>query len=216
MRTASEKYRLIQRTVYLFLGGAIDAVVIRNFIAWCQSIATFDATLLSQLLTYSFIVFLIPIGLAWLFSRTFPEKTISPPLYMQLIAVGLLVFFVYNELNLPSFSICYILAIYAYSGGKFQDGIIVYALGKTVLRDDILKYSFKASSDIAKVQEIIMARPIRDRLDLRQIPKKQDESLKLKTPRSSKIQIILELKEGAQSGETLINIAVYEELKYSY
>lgn len=104
---------------------------------------------------------------------------------------------------------------YLIFGRTVQDGIVTSALGKNALADDIIRYSLKVHSNITKVQEILMTKPIRKKAGLRRIAKQEGEGLKLRTPRSNRIQFIAELKKGTQSDETIVNIAIYEERDYS-
>lgn len=214
MNNSSANYSLILWIVYVFLGGAIDALVIKNFIGWYLAITQFNEANLPSLILYVLLVFFTPVILSFFFSRKYPEKRIAPPLYMQIVAFGLLSFFVYSEFFL-NLGMLYILVVYAWSAGVAQDWIVVYAFGKAALADGFVKYSLKVHADITKVQEIIMNKQFRNRLGLKKIVRRSGESLKLRTPRARDIQIVMELKEGIQSGETIINLVAYEEKGYS-
>jgi hypothetical protein len=209
-------YSLLQWVVYVFLGGAINAVVIRNFVDWYKwAMIRFEAIQIApQFIVYGIFVFLTPLIISWFFSRRHPEKRIVPPLYMQGIAFGLLLFFVYNAL-VTDFQTYYFIAMYAFSAGIIQDGIMGYFLGKNALSEDIIRHSFAVHSDVARVQEIVMSKQFRTLLGLKRIVKEKGETLKLRSSRKPYWQIVLEVKETGEKGETIVNLAVYDERRYN-
>ena len=199
----------------MFLGGAINAVVIENFLGWYNwAMPRFDVIqLVAPFLFYGILAFFTPLFVSWFFSRLHPEKRIVPPFYIQAVSFGLLVLLNYSVL-LKDQSLFWV-AMYAYSAGMTQDEIMIYSLGKNALPDDIIKYSFEVDVDIARVQEIVMSKQFRGLLGLKRIIKKAGESLKLRSARKTELQVILELKETGKKNRAIINLAVYVERKYA-
>jgi len=217
LRSPTVDYSLLQMAVYVFLGGAINAVVIKNYVDLVLSISIppqYQITLqdLPLLAVLGVVVFLVPLLISFLLSRMQPEKRIIPPLYMQGVSIGLLLFFVYNSMP-NDFLAIYTISFYAFVSGIAQDTIVIYALGKTAITDDIIKHSLKAHVNMAKMKEIITSKQFRKLHKLRLIMK-EGESIKLRSDRRRGFQFILEIKESKQPNETIINTLAYNMGSY--
>jgi hypothetical protein len=225
LRNQPSDYPALLWATFVFLGGAIDAVVIKNYASWLFQISDFLEKSNTELWQYpqgvlliivlGAVAFFVPILFSLLFTRWHSERKIVPPFYMHLIAFGLLLFFVYNAPTSDNFIVMYILGFYVVVGWMFQDDIVTGTLGKAALADDIIQYSLKAHSGIIRVQEILMTKSVRRNSGLRRTVKHVGETLKLRTLKNNPIQCIVELKEGTQPNETVVNMATYEEKDYS-
>lgn len=199
--------------IFIFVGGAINASVIREFGEWIIStglVFTLDSLLLF-ILSLIFI-FVLPLIISWLFSKNHPEKRLVPPLLIQAVSFALLLFFEYNQFQ-TDFGSIYALGIYAFGGGKFQDAIMTTALGKSINPKDILKFSYLIHAEKFRVQEIISTPQFRYLFRLQKKEEKENQSFKLRTNKSRDWQTIIELKEDKKG--TILNLAFYIQGSYS-
>jgi hypothetical protein len=198
------------------LGGVIDAVAIQHFVEWYHwaSLQLTTTQIVPLFILYGAILFLIPLAFSWLFNRIQPEMRIVPPLFMQLVAAGLLLFFLYSSLvtGMEYFGILF----YAIYAGLVQDGVVLYSVGKNVLSDDIIMYSFLLHSDINKVQEIVRSKQFRTLFGYNKVVKKTslNPNMKFRSTRGRNYEVILELKTTGRENETILNLAFYQEQRY--
>jgi len=201
--------------VFVFLGGTINAVAIRNFaVGWNYTVQFGLISTLLFTLAIGSILFCVPLFFSWFFSRNHPTKRLVPPLYIHAVTFGLLFFFVYNNVS-EDFLSYYVLGIYSFLVGKIQDGIMLSAFGKNAVSDNIIHHSFKVLAEFSKVEEIVLKKQFRNLLNLKRKINKKDESLKLRTSKNDDWQLILEIKETGKKNETIINLAFYDEGSYS-
>lgn len=219
----ASSYSLLLWLVGVFFGGVINAMILRSFADFWLSVydyyITSDLTLLqAPQIIPAFIIsvvvaFSIPILFSFLSTRTHPEKRIVPPLPMQIISLGLLLFFVYNQ-TVTDWQMIYGIALYMIVVASLQDRIVVYALGRTVFTDDIIRHSLKVHTSISRVKDIILSTQFRKLNNLKPIKKPIGESIKLKTNSRRGFTLILELKEGKVNEETIVNLVVYHLQAY--
>jgi len=228
-RSQPADYPALLWAILVFLGGAINAVAINHFADWYQFIqqytkTNFNTDLLNypqaypSLIVYGSIVFVLPLILSILFSRNHPEKRLVPPLYMQLISVGFLLALAGNSLILD-FPKYYFIVTLAGIVGIVQDRIVITALGRTVIKDDIIRYSLKISAGFKETKSLMTTKQFLRIRGLKIIEGEHGESLKFKTQgrrlqRNFGFQFFMELIEGNQSEESIINIAAYELQSY--
>jgi len=228
VRSRPSDYPALLWAILVFLGGVINAVAIKNFADWYLRVqqyvkTTFNTDLLNfpqaypALILYGSIVFVVPLIFSFLFSRNHPEKKLVPPLYMQLISIGFLFFFVYNSVGLL-FQM-YFIAVLAGSAGIVQDGIVVYALGRTIMQDNILRHSLKIDANIENVRLLMTTKQFLRLRGLRIVKEQHGKSLKFKTQgrgwrRNIGFQLFMELVEGSKPHESIINIASCELQTY--
>ena len=223
LRNQPSDYPNLFWVVLVFLGGAINAVAIKDFINYITPIyqqynnATTMAKnqlgfavipkLATDILTIivsAIFIFLIPIGYSFLFSRTHPEKKIIPPLFIQIVSLGLLIYFFIA--NIAQFTgIIY----YVVMGGLVQDGIVTYASGSTVFTNDLVRHSFIVHANIDKVKGLITSKQFQRLYYLKTLKTKKEETLKLITKNRRGLSFILEIKEGLDS-ETIINAIFWD------
>lgn len=130
LRKQPSDYPALLWAVFVFLGGAIDAVAIKNFISWWVLVSNFlrerNITLqespqaILSLVIFGLITFLFPIIFSFLFTRWHSEKRIVPPFYMQLVAFGLLLFLYTIYLLRTIFSQCIWWEPTSYLEGPFK------------------------------------------------------------------------------------------------
>lgn len=223
MRHRLSDYSLLLWIIFVFLGGIVNAMAIRIFTDYCLSVNDYLKSsqltiwqapqIIPQLIICFATLFSVPIVLSLLLSRTHPEKRVVPPYYMQLIAFGLLTFFVYNQLP-TDFLILYVIFIYVITSGPLQDGIATYAIGKTVFTDNIIRHSWKIHTTINRVKDMVLSKQFLKLNNLKVIRKPKGESIKLKTKNRRGFILILELKEGKVNKETIVNLVVYHLQAY--
>lgn len=225
VRKIAEKpsdYPALLWAILVFLGGAVNAVVIRNFVDWYlwaqqYTKTTFNIDLLNfpqaypALIVYGSIVFVIPLIFSILFSRNHPEKRLVPPLYMQLISIGFLLALAANSLVLD-FQKYYFIVTLAGMAGIVQDGIVVAALGKTVIEDNIIRSSLKISAGFRETRSLMTTKQFLRMRNLKIVEEGHGESLKFRTQgrllqRNIGFQFFMELIEGSQPKESIINVA---------
>lgn len=200
--------------IFVFIGGVVNAVAIRQVANWFSSGIQFNILeAVIVVISSGAFLFIIPIFLSWFFSRNHPEKRLVPPLFIQGVTFGLLFFFSFNQFP-EDFLYVYVLGIYVFVGGKIQDAIMVYSLGKRASSLNIIKYSFKVNADIGKVKEIVLTSQFRYLFELRRKIEKENATLKLRTSKNDNWQIIIELKETKNENETIINFAFFDEGSY--
>ncbi len=216
-------YSLLLWIVVVFFGSVINAMILRSFADFWLSV--YDYYIKSNLTVWeapqiipAFIIsvviaFSIPILFSFVFTRTHPEKRIVPPLPMQVISFGLLVFFAYNQ-TATDWQMLYGIGLYMMIAAILQDGIAIYALGKTVFTDDIIRHSLKVHADIDRVKNIILSKQFRKLNKLTLIDKSSKESIKLRTNPRRGFILILELKESEVKKDTIINLVAYHMQAY--
>lgn len=201
---------------YVFWGAVIDALAIQHFVSWYHWV-TEQFTVLEIapiFLLYGVIVFLIPFGFSWFFTRRKPELRIVPPLFIQLIAAGLLLFFVYN--SLIAATEYFAILLYAAYAGLIQDGAFIYAIGKDVTSNDIIRCSFIVHSNINKIEEIVRSKQFHNLFGYSTIVKTTSmyPNLKFKSTSGRNFEVLLELKTTGEKDETILNLAFYQEERY--
>lgn len=216
-------YSFLLWVVFVFLGGVINAMIIRSFVDFWLTVYNHYATsnltvqqasqIIPILIISLVIVFSIPILLSFMFTRTHPEKRIVPPLPMQIISFGLLLFFVYHQ-TATDWQILYGLFIYMMSAALWQDAIMVYALGKTAFPHNIIRHSLKVHADINRVKNIILSTQFRKLNNLKLIDKSSKESIKLRTNARRGFILVLELRESEVKEETIINLVIFKMQAY--
>lgn len=159
------------------------------------------------------IAFSVPILFSFLFTRSHPERRLVPPLPMQLVSFGLLLFFVYNKTT-ADWQILYSLGLFMASFGLVQDGIVTYTLGRTTSANYLIKHSLKVYTNIDRVRNIVQSKQFRKLNDMKSIDEASTESTKLRTDRKRGFILMLELKKGEKKEETIINIIAYHMLAY--
>lgn len=208
--------------VFLFVGSVFNAVTLRNFIDWFSPILDYLAR--NQLYIFQIpefvlvsificIIVTIPVAVSFLFSRIHPEKRIVPPLYIHTISFMLLMFFVYNKIP-TDIGTNYILGIYTAMAGILQDRLIVFSLGRTAYRKDIVKHSFKIYANAEKVKQLVTSKQFLERRYLK-IIEKGEGNLKIKSDRRVGFQFFLELQEGEEQGVSFLNMASCEIRSYA-
>jgi hypothetical protein len=216
-------YSLLFWIVCVFLGGVINAMVIRAFsdfwlsvynyyVAWQLTVWKAPEIIPSFIISVA-IAFSIPILLSFIFTRAHPERRIVPPLPMQIVSFGLLLFFVYNKTE-TDWQILYGIVFYVLTASFLQDGIITYALGKNVQVDYIIKHSLKVHANVNQVKNIILSKQFRKLNNVKLIDKANKESIKLRTNAKRGFILILELKEVKNNLETIINLVAYHMQAY--
>jgi hypothetical protein len=216
-------YSLLLWLVAVFSGGVINAMILRNFADFWLTVYDYYITknltvwqapqIIPAFITSVAIAFSTPILFSFLFTGTHPEKRIVPPLPMQIISFGLLLFFVYHQ-TATDWQILYGIGFYIMSVALWQDGIVTYALGKTVFTDDIIRRSLKVPANINRVNNIILSKQFQKLNNLKLIDKSRKESIKLRTKARRGFVLILELKESEVKTETIINLVAYHMQAY--
>ncbi len=224
LRNQPSDYPNLLWVIFVFLGGAINAVAIKNFIDYVLSIFQYAAknkvgnftalpnwqTDVSIIIVSSIAIYFIPIGFSFIFSRTHPEKKLIPPLFIQIVSVGVLAFFFYNQLIIL-FGVGY----YAFIGGVTQDSITTYAFGSTVFTNNLVRHSFVIHTDIDRVKTLVISKQFRRLFGLKLLKNKKEETLKLMTGRRRGLKLILEIKIGKLPSETIINVIFWDEGLYN-
>jgi hypothetical protein len=224
LRSQPAGYPELLWAIFVFLGGAVNAVAIRNFVDWFSPILQYldsNGLYIYQVpnavvlfIIFGVTVVLTPIGLSFLLTRFHPKKRIVPPLWMQIIAFALLLFFVYNKFTTYNISVDYLLGFYAFVAGLLQDGLIVFALGRTAYKENVIKHSFIIYADIKEVNQLITSKQFLERWDLR-IIQNEGCTVKLKLDFPKGFQLFLELKEGAEPFTSILNIVACDIQAYS-
>jgi hypothetical protein len=213
--------------VFVFLGGAANAVVIKNFIDFILPIYQYtvdnkvDLTgipnwqiLLALIVGFGLVVFIIPIVCSFIFSRVHPENRLAPPLYIQMVSFGLLAYFFYNQFadKLP---ILLGIGYYAAIGGLVQDSIATFAFGSTVFTKDLASHSFEVWVDTNKVRELILSKEFQKRFNLGIIKTEKEETTKLRTKRRRGFTTLMEYRSGELKSQTIVNLVFYDMGWYS-
>jgi hypothetical protein len=216
-------YSSLSWIILTFLGGAVNAVAIRNVADWWLLVVQIATTnnlsvwqspeAVSLLVAFGALVFAFPLGLSFLFTRVHPENKIVPPLFMQVIAFGLLFFFVYNNL-IQDLGTVYIIGVCVLTAGIVQDNLIVYTFGRTITKDSLIIHSFKIHANVKQARELITAKQFRNLHNLKIIQSNEDSSSRLKTNRRLGQLLFLELLEGTQEKWSIINIVACKVQSY--
>lgn len=212
-------------TVFVFLGGAVNAVALRNFVDWFSPILNYlevtglyiyqTPNLLILFVIFGVIVVLTPLGISFLLTRFHPKKRIVPPLWMQIIAFALLLFFVYNSFTQYDIAVNYFIGFYAFIAGFLQDGLVVFTLGRTAYKENVIKHSFTIYANIREVNELITSKQFMERRDLKIIQKAEDYTVKLKRDYPRGFQFFMELKEGTEPQTSILNMVACNIQAYS-
>lgn len=217
MATIHQEYEMVSVIVATFLGGVINAMIIRLFADYYSNLITSSAISTSAwviLITYGVLVVILPIFLSFALTRLLPEKRIASPRYMNFIALAILMYSVYNHLTPSDVGVLYVLGFYSWMGGNIQDGIVTYTLGKAFSRDDIIRFSLKADANIDEIRTILMQPRFRDRLGITRKVKETNRGVTFKNSPKSDLRNIWELEGDPKSNVTFINLIAYERRRF--
>jgi hypothetical protein len=207
-------YSSIQWIVYIFLAGAIYAVLLKNFVDWYNLTSYLSSENLFWIIFFVFGtgLFLAPIILSLIFSR-FQPKRLVPPLMIATISYSLLIWLLFTRMDY-FIQYSYFLGMYIFTAGFVQDAISIYFLGINAQSENILRYSFSVNCNFKKVNELVEDERFREIFSFRSKLKTKDNSLKLKSTTKNKFKVILEVKESDKPDQSIVNIAVYHERRY--
>jgi hypothetical protein len=201
--------------IFVFIGGAINSVALRQFGYWVISFGRIISieTLVIAIISGIFI-FMIPLILSWFLSRNHPKNRFVPPLFVEAVSFGLLMFFTFNQFP-QDFLYVYTLGLYAFVAGKIQDAIMIHSLGKEANSTNIIRYSIKVHADIDRAKEIVLSSQFRSLFKLQKKNEKEGETFKLRTLKNLDWQILIELKKPENDGQAIINFAFFDEGAYN-
>lgn len=214
----------VRLSTMLVLGGSIDAILIYNYgganlISLVVDLVNPNWRPTIESIGVIIAIFLLPIGLSFLFNIIGDEERLVPPLYMQIVAIALVVAFAYNQVNASNY-VAYLLSFYVFGayvavGGTVQDRVVVSTVGRTCPRDQIVTECLRVIADADVVRHILGVKVVRDYLGLRiRVWETERGGWLFKSRNRLPIQSRIELVRGSQSNETLVNFAVFERRRY--
>jgi hypothetical protein len=162
------------------------------------------------LVTVPTVLFLIPILLSLALTRLHPEKRLVPPLYVQLIAFGMLLVTA-DYAGFPYLSLL-IIGFYVGLGGLTQDRIFLAITGPSVDRDNIICRAFEVASDPQNIAQVLSKSSyvgLGEKLHM-----KHDGTIILRSPKDATYTAIAEIKRGEQPTQSFLSVAFYERTRY--
>jgi len=207
-------YQSLQWIVYVFLAGAIYAVLLKNFVDWYNFgiVALSTNEFWAIFFIFGAPIFFAPIILSFFFTRFQPEKRLVPPLMIAIVAFGMTLWFYFNkwEIFLPY---SYLIGSYVITAGLVQDTISIYFLGINAKSNDIIRYSFAISCNELKAKEIVNGR-LKELFGLWRKVKNKGDSFKLKSRRNAEWKTLLEVKASDKPDQSIVNMVFYKERRY--
>jgi hypothetical protein len=134
-------------------------------------------------------------------------KQIVPPLYMQLVAFGLLAYYtMLHPIPDPAFAL-YVLLLYAIGAGSLQDRVVLWTLGRYAPRDQIVPFCLRVAVDVDAIKNVLLTPKFRDNLGLRKKVVPIENGYRLRG--EDTVKVAAQLERGEQQNETYINLAFY-------
>jgi hypothetical protein len=203
----------VRWVVSLFLGASLNFVAIRLFQQWLQSlfltyylfwiglgVATIPAIL----------VFLTPIVLSLGLTRVHPEKRLVPPLYIQLITLGM--FLATADYAASPYLSLLMIGLYVGLGGLTQDKIVLAITGRTVDRDSIVRRAFMIVGDPERIAQVLTKFPY---VGLDEMwDTKPNGAIVLRSPKDREYTTVVEITRGKQPNHSFLSVAFYQRTRY--
>jgi hypothetical protein len=176
-----------------------------------------------QLIPFQFWVPVLAVAIIIFFLTIAPQFVISrlmgrtiPAILPQIAGLGYTILFWGRQQSGTYLVTAFFAAGYFVFGMAIaQDELVLALLGKKVERRDMELRSVKVFAEPEDIKRVLLTPRIRKSLNLRKEPEETEPSVMLIERKPTKFAVAIELSKPPQSGTTFLNMAAYDERRYS-
>jgi hypothetical protein len=223
----SKQYDATTFAFFITICGLADALLIQYFVsasyAYLAPLQTYYQNLIpSQSIPFQFYTPVLLFGIIIFFLTIAPQLLLSrflrriiPALLPQMAAIAYVILLwaqkPVNYLVPTLFAVAYFVVVMAF----LQDGLVLALLGKNADRRDMELRSLKVFAKPEQIKEILMTPRIRKSLGLRKEPEETEPAMVFVEKKPGRFEIAIELSKPPDSDTSLLNLAAFDEGRYS-
>ena len=212
----SNNFELVRWVTYVFIGGAVYASIWQVYADFLFGIPQIfggplpaPLGLITIFVLPSVLIFVVPLFLSIILTRSKPEKQLVPPLYINLVAFAWFMGFALIRYTADIIVAFALFGIVGFFGGTLLNRVAIYLLGIAVNPDDFESYSFTVQTDFKTVQSMIEIEKYRENIGIIRSELDEEKSVLTLIGRGA-YHFVLEVGSNAPSVSCAINAAFYD------